>query len=285
MDAALAILPGDQQRAAQTAQLATTPSVRTLNVGMSGSITGELVGADLTGDGDTEVLFPTSAGLYILSGSDVILHIPTSSAVTGIALVDDLSGNEAPEVVLVVGDVFFPNVRAYDTATGEKLWDYVPAQEVFIDNLMWTEQQTQTYDLEAVDLNSDEILDIAVTSGYLVHAIDGRSGDRLWTFEALDNVWKVVAAPDIDGDGVADLVVGGQDGVLRALSGSDGTRLWERKLVGSYAPLDEEGERKQSVDRSVFDILPVDNGSDRAAIVTAEDGTARLIDLDDGTVV
>lgn len=285
MGASVAIVPLDQQPTAIDAQLAVTPSVRTLHVGVSGVITGELVTADLTGDGDTEVLFPTSGGLYVLSGAEVILHIPTSSAVTRITLVDDLSGNGAPEVVLVVSDVFFPNVRTYDTATGEKLWDYVPAQEVFVDNLMWTEQQTQTYDVETVDLNSDGALDIAVTSGYLVHAIDGRSGDRLWTFEALDNVWKVEEVPDIDGDGVADLVVGGQDGILHALSGGDGKRIWEKALVESYAPLDEDGERKKSVDRSVFDILSVDNGSGPEAIVTAEDGMVRLIDLDDGTVV
>ena len=276
--------PSDWQAPAQAAQVTATPSVRTLQVGVAGAITGDPVVTDVNGDGSAEILFPTSSGLYVLSGPDVVLHVPTSSAVTDIALLDDLNGNGAPEVVLAVSDVFFPNVRAYDTVTGEKLWDYVPAQEVFIDNLMWTEQQTRTFDLEAVDLNSDGVLDVAVTSGYLVHAIEGRTGNQLWTFAAPDNLWKVAATPDLDGDGTADLVVGGQDGVLRALSGRDGELLWETRLVESYTPLDRDGTRGAAVDRSVFDILPVIVGPEPSAIVTAEDGVVRLVDLRDGTV-
>ena len=76
MGAALSILPGDQQSTAQSAQLAATPSVRTLNVGVSGAITGEPLKVDLTGDGDTEILLPTSAGLYAVSYTH--LTLPTT---------------------------------------------------------------------------------------------------------------------------------------------------------------------------------------------------------------
>ncbi|MFH1560865.1 MAG: PQQ-binding-like beta-propeller repeat protein, partial [Chloroflexota bacterium] len=161
----------------------------------------------------------------------------------------------------------------------------MPKQEVFIDNLMWTEQQTFTFDLEAVDLNSDGVRDVVATSGYRVYAIDGNTGVQLWQFEASDNLWRIAITPDLNRDGVPDLAVGGQNGSMYALDGKGGLPLWQTKLVAKYDVINyERGGLFGTVDRSVWDIVPVDFLGVPWAVVSSEDGYVRLVNLREGTV-
>ena len=129
-----------QRTAATTADL--EDSVRFLRVGLTGTISAGVRSADLTGDGVTEALLGTSGGLYVLSQGSLVRYIPTSSAVTDIGLLNDVTGDGRSDVAVVVGDTYFPNVRVYDPETGDVVWQFVPRQEVFIENLMWTQQQT-----------------------------------------------------------------------------------------------------------------------------------------------
>lgn len=76
----------------------------------------------------------------------------------------------------------------------------------------------------------------------LVRAFSGASGASLWTATGQDDFewsgWSVAAAGDVDGDGLGDVLIGapfalgGAQGLLdvgaaRALSGTDGSVLWE----------------------------------------------------------
>ncbi|MFH1560538.1 MAG: PQQ-binding-like beta-propeller repeat protein [Chloroflexota bacterium] len=262
----------------------TAISVRSLGVGIEGTITSDILTADLNGDGEEATLLGTSRGLYILSRGTLLQHIPTSSSVMDVALLDDVTGDGQLEVVLAVGDTYFPNIRVYSTATGDKVWHSVPTQEVFIENLMWTDQQTLTFDIEAVDVNSDGIKDVIANSGYRVYALDGRTGSSLWDFEAGDNLWRVAATEDLNRDGIPDLAVGGQNGSLYALSGKEGTLLWQMKLVAKYDVIKGQGSRGGKVDRSVWDIVPVSLLGAPWAVVSSEDGYVRLVDLREGTV-
>ncbi|MAF53219.1 MAG: hypothetical protein CL694_09440 [Chloroflexi bacterium] len=259
-------------------------SVRSLREGLTGSISGDAVTEDITGDGVREVLLGTSNGLYALSAGDLLSYIPTSSAVTDIAMLDDITGDGGPDVVVAVGDTFFPNIRAYDVITGQTVWQYAPKQEVFIDNLMWTEQQTRTFDVETVELTGDGSPDVVATSGYFAYALDGPTGQPVWSFEARDNLWSVVEISDIDGDGVADLALGGQNGYMHVLSGRDGGLMWESRIAPRYAARDDRGEPWKGIDQSVWDMAPVRIGNAPKAVVTAEDGRVRLVDLETGSV-
>lgn len=260
-------------------------SVLSMGAGLVGSITADILTADLTGGGADEVLLGTSKGLYALSHGDAIQHIVTSSSVLDMAPLDDITGDGRPDVALAVGDTEFPNFRAYDGATGKKVWDFVPKQAVFINNQMWTEQQTLTFDLEAVDLNSDDAKDVIATSGYYVYALDGKSGAQLWRFETSDNLWRIAVTPDLTGDGVPDMAVGGQNGYLYVLDGKDGGLLWKKRLVGRYRVVPGEGGGgAYTVDRSVWDIVPVNILGTPKVVVSSEDGRIRLVDLAEGDV-
>ena len=85
----------------------------------------------------------------------------------------------------------------------------------------------------AADLSGDGFDDVVVGTGLEHHwgsvvALDGRTGDMLWSRRFPDEVLSTLPIPDIDGDGIPDIVVSGrvklQD--LFALGGKDGKTLW-----------------------------------------------------------
>lgn len=104
--------------------------------------------------------------------------------------------------MLAVDDTHFPNVGIYEMVSGEKLWQFAPRQDAFLDNLLWAEVQTPTSDVEAVaGVNSDGHQDIAATSGCALYLLDGATGEEIWGFDAEDNLWQVREIRAIGGDG------------------------------------------------------------------------------------
>ena len=61
---------------------------------------------------------------------------------------------------------------------------------------------------------------------------DGRSGDVLWQFSLGNFTMSGVAAADIDGDGLPDVIAATLDGYAYALRGKDGTLLWKAPITG-----------------------------------------------------
>jgi hypothetical protein len=238
--------------------------------------------SDLTGDGNEEVILGTSKGLHVISNGTSLYRILTPGPIMDIVLLNN-GAESSPQLVLAVNDTYFPNIRCYEGTTGARLWDFVPTQEVFIDNVMWAQQQTPTFDIEAVDLNQDGSDDIVATSGYNVFALDG-AGHQLWQFTASNNLWRVSPVPDVDGDGMPDIVTGSQVGLMYLLSGKDGTVIWQDKIADTYTTINEKGQPGNTVDRSVWDIVPLAFWGETKVIVSTEDGKVRLIDLRDGEV-
>lgn len=261
-----------------------SPSVRTLDIGISGNISADPVVIDLTGDGVNEVLLGTSNGLYAISNGTLLYRIPSLSAIIDVAAIDDVNGDGIPDVAAAASDIYFPNIRLYDGASGQKLWHFIPSQEVFIQNRMWTQQQTLTYDVETADLNGDGVSDLLASSGYRVYGLEGRTGSELWDFQTVDNIWKVTSLSDLTGDGVPEVAAGGQNGYMHVIDGRDGSVIWEKRLVARYNVINEKGAVSSTVDRSIWDITPVEVAGIQSAIVSAEDGSVRLVNLRDGNV-
>ncbi|PIU57554.1 MAG: hypothetical protein COS88_00745, partial [Chloroflexi bacterium CG07_land_8_20_14_0_80_51_10] len=263
---------------------APTPSVSFTQIGLTGEITTDILTADLDGDGEKETILGTSKGIYILSRGTLRHYIPTSRFVTDVTVLDDVTGDDQPDIAIAVGDVYFPNIRCYSGTTAKKVWQFAPKQEVFVENLMWNDLQTLTFDLISLDVDSDGFKDIIATSGYFVYALDGRTGSELWKFESINNLWRAVVIPDLDKDGIPDLAVGSQIGYLYVLSGKDGSLLWQEKVAEKCQVIDDKGSVWAIVDRSVWDILPLKVKGKPRAVVSSEDGKVRLIDLKDGAI-
>jgi len=259
------------------------PSVDFVQAGLCGEIGADIVVMELA-SGEEAVLLGTSRGLYVVSEGALLNYIPTPSSVTDVALLDDMTGDYQQDIVMAIWDTYFPNIRCYDSDTGAKLWQFIPKQEVFADNLMWTEQQTLTFDIETLDVNDDNIKDVIATSGYRVYAVDGKTGNQIWVYETSNNLWKIAVTADFNIDGSPDLAAGGQNGFMYVLSGKDGELLWRERIAEKYDVINDKDEVWATVDHSIWDIVPVGSRGRSQAVVSSEDGKVRLIDLADGNI-
>jgi len=260
------------------------PSVDFVQVGLCGNITSDIVTMKLF-DEEEAVLLGTTKGLYIVSEGSLLNYIPTSSSVMDITVLSDMSGDKQQEVAIAIWDTYFPSIRCYDSKTGNKLWQFLPKQEVFADNLMWIEQQTPTYDVEALDINNDNIKDVITTSGYRIYALDGKTGKQIWIYQAGDNLWKITIVPDLNNDGSPELAIGGQNGFIYVFNSKDGALLWQERVSERYDVINDQNRLQATVDRCIWDIIPFNTGSDSQAIVSSEDGKVRLVALADGTII
>lgn len=86
----------------------------------------------------------------------------------------------------------------------------------------------------AANLNGDTIMDIVMGGGIDgvpdsrgVVAIDGETGNILWTFAAEDEIFGSAKFMDITGDNLDDVFIGGRYGEFYAIDGATGNEIWE----------------------------------------------------------
>jgi len=84
------------------------------------------------------------------------------------------------------------------------------------------------------DLNNDGIDDIVIGGGvdgfpspYGVVAIDGVSGNTIWTLTTRNEMFTSPQFFDYTGDDAQDILIGGRDAELRLINGSSGELIWE----------------------------------------------------------
>jgi outer membrane protein assembly factor BamB len=214
------------------------------------------------------VLVGTERGLYVVSDGAIEAFAPTGP----VEAVEHLEGDRA---VVLVDDTHAPNVLGVDLGTGEVRWTDARARLVYSPDLGEVDRQVPAFDATAVgDVDGDGTTDVAVAAGSAVLAIDGGSGDRLWTTEYRRNVWRVAS---VDGR----VVAGTQAGTLLALDADDGGKVYERAVA---EPFESQDVGVGTVPRSVWSVEPFTvAGVDRLA-VTTEDGTVAVVDPEDGTM-
>ncbi len=253
------------------------PSVSSLQIGLSGTITSNILLARLTDNGEKAIFVGTSEGLYIIVNGALGRFIFFSSPVTNIALIDDITGDGIRDIVVSLKDTYIANIRCYDGATGEEIWYFTTTQEAFVEDVGWAEVQGLPFDLNVVeDVNSDGFEDVAITSGRCLYLLDGKTGGLIWKFEADDELRQIASLSDMNGDGIGELAIGAQDGFMYVISGREG-KLWWQKRIAEEATT-EWGE---VLEYSVGDILPLDIDTKEKVVVSTEDGKVRLIDLHD----
>ena len=102
----------------------------------------------------------------------------------------------------------------------------------------------------SLDVNNDKVLDVVFgfgtgVDGYNVPeivcniyfidtkpcmggimALDGRNGDTIWTFWSRHEIFTLSCQNDLNSDNITDCIAGGRAGLLLAISGIDGSLLW-----------------------------------------------------------
>lgn len=90
------------------------------------------------------------------------------------------------------------------------------------------------------DLNKDGIKDIVLGAGLnefeaseaAVLALDGATGELLWTVPGTDQIVGSAVFLHINSDDIPDVVIGGRSAQLMAIDGANGSVLWKFEIMG-----------------------------------------------------
>ncbi len=262
-----------------------SPSVIPIQIGLSGTISSGIIVDRLAPGAERTAFVGTSDGLYLVVGGSIHRFIYTPAPVADVCLVDDCTGDDTKEIVIYLASSYFAGVQCYDGATGVELWRSATTREALVADLGRADVQSLPIGLEPLpDVNSNGSEDIAALSAGLLCMLDGRTGERIWEFEANrlrdadtryggGSLGAVAVAGDVDGDGIVDLAVAGGGGFLGVISGKDGGLLLKERLA-EIEPASDPGGHVVC-----FEV----NGQHKAAVTLSGGTGVYLLDLDDGT--
>ena len=160
--------------------------------------------ADLNGDGALESLLaaPTMiiAFLHREGKAEILWRTELEDGATGMPAIGDTDGDGRLEIGL---PGFQDGFRCLDAATGEILWT-VPSQGNGASNCI------------AIDIDGDGSEEFVYANGTRLLAVAQRSDAKdaiIWQIDLPASIGNIATA-DVDGDGKAEILAGGSDGVL-----------------------------------------------------------------------
>lgn len=72
-----------------------------------------------------------------------------------------------------------------------------------------------------------------------VHALDGNSGEIIWTHWTGHALFSVDCSLDLNDDSTKDCIISGRGGILHAVNGRDGKSIWEMPREEKELPISE----------------------------------------------
>ncbi len=156
--------------------------------------------------------------------------------------------------------------------------------------------------VETAYLNADDVIDVIASeysndyydSPSKVYALDGLTGDTIWTYQLQDGA-RSMTIGDISNDGTVDVIIGASyntsgtaDGMVHAIDGKDGTQLWTYSIgstIQSVVVGNFNGDVYLDVAAAAFDdyIYAID-GHDGSLLWDQLIGSLWVNDLDAGDV-
>ncbi len=244
------------------------------NLGSNSYIQSEPAVLDVNDDGQLDVVVAQWAGdcrVYTLWGNNGSTlwysDLPSDYMYHGCSFAD-LDEDGRPE--LVIGS-YDSHVYVFNAEDGSLAWQYDAAYYIGAPTSIG-------------DLNNDGFLEVVFVS-YNLLGVLSHTGSLLWSVTTGGNMFRGAALADINGDGTLDVVFGSEDGVLRALKGSNGQVIWTCDLEAHYgmvfqidhapviADLDNDGRLDVFVIGGYGISSPETNNHGRAYAVTAGEGS------------
>lgn len=160
---------------------------------------------DFTGNGIPDVIAGTSnesetqAFVHAINGTTGSIawsFQPAGSSVWAIAQIDDLTGNNVPDIVVgsfMGGGAYY----ALNATNGNIIWSGSTGASLVMDFRVLG------------DVNGNGYNDIAIghASNHAV-VVDGLTGQYIWSQTVADGAWNIANGGDLTGNGINDLVVG-----------------------------------------------------------------------------
>ncbi|MCQ3979519.1 MAG: hypothetical protein DPW09_39375, partial [Anaerolineae bacterium] len=209
---------------------------------LTGKNTGGLAYTDLNGDGQGEIMVGTETGLQVFGAARPakrreLWQSPFLDRVTALELTD-LDGDGRSEVVAGSKE---GQVSAL-AGDGHILWQVNFSPE---NSDTFTSGSLTVLALSAGDVDGDGFSEVVANAqGSQIYLLDS-SGPR-WVVPAEGKFITSVAVHDLDGDGRAEIILGGDSllgsaSVVRLLDG-DGKQIWEWNLTGGVTAVAGDGE-------------------------------------------
>lgn len=157
---------------------------------------------------------------------------------------------------------------------------------------------------KATDLNSDGVLDIIMGAGKNeyqessqgVIALDGKTGDAIWSYATIDQIYGSATLLDVNDDGVKDVFIGGRSNQFYAINGKTGEGIWQWEYKYENHP--KLKNAKYNFHNAVIipdqnndntqDLLVVTGGNSKAAPNTTENryaGILMILNSKNGSVI
>jgi len=196
---------------------------------------------DITGDGVPETTFCLGShndSAYLVNGAtgELVWRLTASlDAVESLAVLNDVDGDDLPDIAFGGGDVDEDRVfcvSGYSPNTiGQVIWTH--------HNLNSNWAMTSIGDID--DDGASEVIVGALphySTPCRVIAHSGADGEVLWTYTGLGYDWpmRIVNLGDVNGDGYDDVAVASWAEFVVALNGKTGEELWK---VNTDVPFDD----------------------------------------------
>lgn len=177
------------------------------------------------GQSGRDVVASTATGRVVCFRGDApapVWQFRSTCEVSALAGVADVDGDGATDLVAAGAA---QRVHLLSGRGGQELWS----------QLFESKEGTASVQrlLVIADQNQDAFPEVAVWlwSGELA-VLSGRTGNPIWRRPIGGGFTEGFAlVPDLNGDGAAELLVGGNDGMVRACSPLDGTVLWSGQVA------------------------------------------------------
>ena len=124
---------------------------------------------------------------------------------------------------IIVGE-YFNRVHRINARTGEIVWTYPLGSSAAIIQMSLID-----------DINNDFVPDILVASfaGNGLNCLSGKTGLSLWSYY-MDYQFGVTSVPDLNGDGISDVIVGDRTGTLFCISGKGDSLIFSHNFPGDW---------------------------------------------------
>lgn len=202
---------------------------------------------DVDDDGRADIVTGSGEGglsqvsIYHATNSSLLLsYTPYGTAFTGGVRVatGDVDGDGSVDVITGAGPGGGPHVKVFSGSTGQELDSFFAYDPGFLGGIY----------VAAGDVNGDQIDDIITGagggSGGHVKVFDGQTGSEIRSFFAFDPGFSGgvrVAAGDVNGDGLADIITGAGPGAGPHVKVFDGQTGSEIQSFFAYPPAVDQG--------------------------------------------